>query len=449
MNTKLKILFVEDDLFTRQMTKRALSKYGTVTPCESYQAALKELDNYKYDIAFFDLNLNGELSGLDLIKYAKSKGLYTIVLSGENEGKTIESAFINGAADYLSKPYTDEQLQSVINRYSNNRNHIKFEQIITKSFITKSQRQNQELNKLKNITISDKPIFIQGETGTGKRVVSHIIRDILDSKNFIEVNCSQFSDELITGELLGYKKGAFTGADNDKVGLLEKANDGIIFLDEIHALSLRSQKVLLKALEEKEFYPVGSTELVKSNFRIVSATCEEIESLIALGQFREDLYARISTFNINLMPINQRPEDIDLLFDYYIQKSLVRIYINDSAKEILKNYSWPRNTRELKDLVENWVVNGDRLITPEVLPAHIRHNLSKSDKFISDLYVDMVEEHGLSNFLKFMKKELTREVINRNNGSMRKAADHMKTSYSQLSTFLKKNKELNLSEGLS
>lgn len=445
--SNLKILFVEDDDLTRQVTRRVLSKYGKVVPVNNYISALNFLDKESFDVAFFDLNLHGELSGLDLVKYAKSKGLYSIVVSGETENNTIENAFLGGAIDYLLKPFNDEKLQNVMNRYFNNKRHLDFENIINKNFITKSQKQLDELYKLKNITISDKPIFIQGETGTGKRVVSHIIKKISGCDNFVEVNCSQFSDELIASELFGHKKGAFTGAGQDKIGLLEKANGGIVFLDEIHALSMKAQKTLLKALEEKEFYPVGGNDLVKSDFRIISATCEDIQLLISRGLFREDLFARISTFHISLLPLRERREDIDLLFQYYIQKSLIQIFINDSAKEILKQYSWPRNTRELQDLVENWVVNGNRLITPDVLPTHIRHNLSHEVKLIPDLYLDMIEEYGLSDFLKFLKKEIAKEVIKRNQGSMRKAAEQMKTSHSQLSAFLKKNKDLNLREG--
>ncbi len=211
--------------------------------------------------------------------------------------------------------------------------------------------------------------------------------------------------------------------------------------------TLRAQKILLKALEEKEFYPVGSNKIIKSYFRIVCATCEDIVQLIDRGLFREDLYSRISTFTIDLFPLRERKKDIELLLEYYIQKSLIQVFINDSAKEILKSYSWPRNTRELQDLVENWVVNGNRLITPDILPSHIRHNLVKETKFIPDLYLDLVEEFGLADFLKFMKKEMSQEMMKRNQGSMRKASEQMKTSYSQLSIFLKKNRDLNLYEG--
>lgn len=280
-----------------------------------------------------------------------------------------------GAKDYLSKPFAQDKLSIVISRYLNNRQHLQFEKIINNSFITKSPELTQELYKIKNLSISDRLIFIHGETGTGKRVVAHLIKQILKVPELIEVNCSQHTDELFSSELFGHKKGSFTGANEDRIGLLEKAHNGVIFLDEIHALSSKSQKTLLKAIEEKEFYPVGSNKKVRSNFRVISATCENIELLMETNQFREDLYARISTFEILIPPLRSRVEDISLLFEYFISKQLINILITEETKTVLERSSWPRNTREIQDLVENWVVNGHRLITPAVLPAHIKNNI--------------------------------------------------------------------------
>jgi transcriptional regulator with PAS, ATPase and Fis domain len=223
--------------------------------------------------------------------------------------------------------------------------------------------------------------------------------------------------------------------------------NGIIFLDEIHALSVRSQKTLLKAIEEKEFYPVGSNKPVKSNFRVISATCENIQELISSGKFRNDLFARISTFQINLLPLRERKEDIDLLFEYFISKYLVQVLITTEAKALLRNYSWPRNTREIQDLVENWIVNGQRLITPDVLPGHIKLNITQMNSFIPEAYFDFVEEHGLTEFLTFLKKEIAESMIKRNAGSMRQASKAMQVSHSNLSNFLKQNKSKNLYMG--
>ena len=327
MENETTILLVEDDLLTLRTNKRLLSSYGKVLTASNSFDAEQIMIERKIDVSFFDLNLDGELEGLNLIKKAQSANIYSIVVSGESREDVLHSAFENGAKDYLLKPFNNEKLIQVIQRFFNSKKHLEFENLINKAFITKSQAQVEEIYKIKNLTISDKPVFINGETGTGKRVIAHLIKEISQSEKFIEVNCSQFTDELIASELFGHTKGSFTGAHNDKIGLLEEAHNGIVFLDEIHALSLKSQKTLLKAIEEKEFFPVGSNRLVKSNFRVVSATCENMEELIGAGKFREDLFARISTFQINLLSLKERKEDIGLLFDYFISKHLVQILI--------------------------------------------------------------------------------------------------------------------------
>lgn len=444
----LKILLVEDDLLTQRTSKRTLSQYGEVTIASTLFEGRRLIDQHSFDVGFFDLNLNGELHGLDLISYAKNKSLYSVVVSGESDDTTIRSAFEQGAKDYLLKPFTEDKLDQVMASFRNSLKNDESENLIKRHFTTRSERQINELKKINNLRISDKAIFINGETGTGKRVVGHIIKAACNQKNFVELNCSQFNDELLASELFGHVKGAFTGATQDKEGLLSKAHNGIIFLDEIHTLSLRSQRTLLKAIEEKTFYPVGGSKPVNSNFRILSATCENIHELIRQGAFRQDLFARISTFQIKLLPLRERTEDILPLIQYFISKHLVQIYIEDESKQLLERYAWPRNTREIEDLVENWVVEGTRIISPDSLPVHIRNNSPIDINFIPEVYFDMIEEHGLNDFLTYLKKEIVTGAIKRNGGSMRKTALEIGASYSSLSTFLKQHKALNLSQGI-
>lgn len=440
IDQNLNIILVEDDALTAQTNKRLLKQYGNVLVANDAKEAHSLIKNHKFEIAFFDLNLYGELDGLKLLTLAKMMGIYSVVLSGEVRTDILEESFVNGAKDFLNKPFNQKKLDSVMHRYLNFKRDSEFEDIINSNFITKSNKQTEELYKIKNLSFSEKPIFISGETGTGKRVVAHIIKRVLGLKNFVEINCSQYNDDLFASELLGHKKGSFSGAIEDKKGLLELANEGIIFLDEIHSLSSKSQKTLLKAIEEKEFFPVGSDKKVKSNFRVISATCENIHSLVAQGSFRQDLYARISTFNIELLPLRKRSEDINLLFEYFISKQPFRIVIKESTSKLLENYFWPQNTREIQDLVENWVVNGHRLITPDTLPIHIKNNIRPQDTIINDYFLDMVEEIGLTEFMVRFKKELIQAMIKRHGGVMKYASEAMKASYPSLSDFMKKNK---------
>jgi transcriptional regulator with PAS, ATPase and Fis domain len=173
----------------------------------------------------------------------------------------------------------------------------------------------------------------------------------------------------------------------------------------------------------------------------MSATCEDIHSMIELGTFRKDLYARISTFQISLSPLRERREDIELLFHYFISKQPFRILINDLALECLHNYSWPQNTREIQDLVENWVVHGHRLITPDVLPSRIKNNIFESKGLVTDEHLDLVEEMGLKEFLVVFKKELIQGMTKRHNGTVRTASKAMDVSPAHVSRYLQTHKD--------
>lgn len=436
MEKELQILLVEDDLYTQSVSKRILGRFGKVEAASTKEEAQGLLKAKIYDMAFLDLNLHGKLDGLNLIKLTQDYKTYPVVVSGETDKGIIQKSLLNGAKDYLLKPFDDSKLDSVIARYLLNKKELQLLQKIRKGFVTRSEKQANELSKIVNLSISDKPIFVDGETGTGKRVVAHLIKETLGCENFIEVNCSQFIGDTTRSELFGHKAGSFTGATSDKVGLLQKAHEGIIFLDEIHALPLEVQRLLLKALEEKVFYPVGSNIPVKSDFRIIAATCENIIELIAGGKFREDLFARISTFQIKLMPLRDRSEDIIPLFDYFISKHPFQMLITDEAQEILKAYSWPRNTREVQDLLENWVVNGHRLITPELIPHRIKSNLSPEKRIFSQHHLDLIEDMGMKDFMAQFKKEIIQEFIKRNNNSTRQAAKKLGMAPSTISEFL-------------
>ncbi len=438
------ILIIEDDALTMQINRKMLSPYGKIFCARNDIEATEYLSSGNIDLAFFDLNLNGELTGINLLNLARINKIYSIVLSGESATATLEEAYRNGAKDYLAKPFSQEKLTAVMTRFFNNQKHLEFETLINKSFITKSQSLSEELYKIKNLSISDKPVLIQGETGTGKRVIAHLIKQVLKADNFLELNCAQFSDEIFSSELFGHKKGSFTGADSDKVGILEKANNGVVFLDEIHGLSIKSQKALLKAIEEKEFYPVGSTNKVKSNFRVICASCDDIRDMIDLGTFRQDLFARINTFSINIPALKDRKEDINLLFEHFISKQLIQVVISADAKKVLESYSWPENTREIQDLVENWVVHGKRLITPDELPSHIRNNITKSSKLVTDEHLDLVEEHGLKEYLTLYKKEIIEQMTKRYDGKVAKASKPLGVAHSNLSNFLKNHKHKSL-----
>ncbi len=444
----LNILIVEDDNLTLATNKRILREYGTVSSATNTQDAIELLTSNSINVAFIDLNLHGELKGLELIKYAANKNIWPIVVSGEDDPAILKEALLNGAKDFLLKPFTIEKLEQALKNLKINLNRSNDEKVIRENFITQSSKQISELLKLGKIAHSDKAIFVRGPTGSGKRVVSEICKKLHKNNTFIEVNCSQFNDELLASELFGHKKGAFTGATENKVGLLETAHNGIIFFDEVATMSMSMQQKILKALEEKTFHSVGSNQPVQSNFRAIFATCEDIDALIKAGKFRDDLYARAATFQINILPLKERKEDILLQIEYFISKQHIRIFIEDEAKEALVNYDWPRNTREIQDLIANWISDGDRIITLDQLPLEMRTAKRKEEiHFINESHLELIEQYGLNSFLTFIKKEATLGMIKKHNGIIKSAAEVMNVSYPSLCSFLKNNQKNALISG--
>ncbi len=244
--------------------------------------------------------------------------------------------------------------------------------------VGKSNKILKVFEMIQNVAPTDSTVLITGESGTGKELVAKAIHSLSKRKDFpfIPINCGAIPRDLIESELFGYKKGAFTGANSNKIGRFEAANEGTVFLDEIGELPLDMQVKLLRVLQENEIQPIGSTNPTKINVRIIAATNKNLEKLVEEGKFREDLYYRLNVININLPPLRERKEDIDLLIDYFFNKFVKKhnklesiLGIAEETKFILKNYSWPGNVRELENCIERLIIlKNDGIILPSDLP---------------------------------------------------------------------------------
>ena len=244
--------------------------------------------------------------------------------------------------------------------------------------IGKSSKMQKIFETIKNVAQTDSTVLITGESGTGKELIAKAIHRLSKRKDkiFIPINCGAIPKDLIESELFGYKKGAFTGANVNKIGRFEAANNGTIFLDEIGELPLEMQVKLLRVLQENEIQPIGSNLPVKINVRIIAATNKNLENLINENRFREDLFYRLNVIHINLPPLRERKEDIDLLIDHFFKKytekheKTDKIFgISDETKFILKNYNWPGNVRELENCIERLIVlKPEGIILPSDLP---------------------------------------------------------------------------------
>lgn len=443
MKGHLKILVVDDDKLWKMSFIKRLQIYGEVDDCDSEVTGIKAMERKHYDLCFFDLDLAGSLKGLELISLASQRNIYSIVVSAHDHEDIVTEAYNRGTIDFLSKPLSPNALEEIFKRY-----YVKTQQdqIITqmkKRFITQSDALNDGLELLTKINLSSAPLLLTGESGTGKSLLAQIVHELTQEKDapFIALNCSQFNESTLTSEIFGHVKGSFTGATKDKEGLLKKADGGTLFLDEIHSLSAAAQQKLLTTLETGVFYPLGSERPTKSSFKLISATCENLNHLIAEKEFREDLYYRIKTFLIEIPPLRERKEDVILNFKHFLEQKERRIIIDHEAKYHLENYSWPGNSREIRDLVENWHIEGHGVITKKELPSYIftsKHEEEFAPPLLSISLIEHAKKVGLKTCLDDVKLEIIKTFLQNHHGKQVLVAQELKTSESSISKIIKK-----------
>jgi DNA-binding NtrC family response regulator len=436
----MKCLIVEDDKYQRLSLKGLLQAHSVVE-AKTFHEAVSLLSTQAFDIAFIDLELDGDFVELELAKLAKEKGVYAIITTAHAENSLIQKAYQLGCQDYLTKPITENSLELVLKRYVSFDSEKRIDTLIKKNYITTHPRTLNELNIIKKIGLTDKPILVKGPSGTGKRVVAHIIREALKTSKdkFVEINCAQFTEGLIESELFGHCKGAFTGATEDKIGLLSRGDGGIVFLDEIHSLSKAAQQKLMKAVEEKEFYPVGASKPIKSKFRVICATCEDLLELVTENKFRPDFYARISSIQIELFGLNERKNDILPLINFYCDKNPRKISITEEAKKELFSLEWRKNTRDIESLVEYWQIHGYEVITSKEIPSQFKHQTFEgSVATLSKRDIKKIQEIGLINYLDLLKSQIVETFVEMNNGSQTEAALMLRTSKQFVGKIVKK-----------
>jgi len=307
-------------------------------------------------------------------------------------------------------------------------------------FLTNDPNILSMLQMVGKIAPSDATVLIQGESGTGKELVAKRIHELSKraSKNLISINCGAIQETLLLSELFGHEKGAFTGAINQKKGLVELANGGTLFLDEIGEMGLEAQAKLLRFLQEGEIYRVGGKAPIKVNVRIVSATNRDLETQVKNGKFREDLFYRLNTVTLRIAPLRKRPSDISLLIEHFLKDdklgiSLVKA-VSPAAMEILKRYHWPGNVRELQNTVERFKILGEsEVITENDIPF----NITKSGQ---ECEADNFDDPASLLLSQVERKHILR-VLNHFKGNKTKAADALgitvKTLYNKLAGYEK------------
>jgi len=366
------VYVVDDDPSAREgvagLIRSAGLKARTFTSAQEFLAAPRpEIPS----CLVLDVNLPG-LSGLDLQQELTKSGdqIPIIFLTGHGDIPMTVRAVKAGAVDFLTKPFDDEDLLNAIRQCitsdgkQETRSEMNFGQM---QIVGNSRALKQVLDLVRTVAPSDSTVLLLGETGTGKELIARAIHNCSPRKNrpFVKLNCAAIPTGLLESEFFGHERGAFTGALTQKIGRLELADQGSLFLDEIGDIPLDLQPKLLRVLQEREFERLGSTHTKKVDVRIVAATHCALEEMVVQRQFRLDLYYRLNVFPISIPPLRERREDIPLLARYFVQQFARRMHktvesISPQTMEALVHYSWPGNVRELQNVIERSVVVYDK-----------------------------------------------------------------------------------------
>jgi DNA-binding NtrC family response regulator len=443
-----RLLIVEDEPLMRSIiVQLARSEGYEVMEAPAAEVALHIFEKEKVDLAILDLNLTSGGSGLDLLRKMREQDpeVMGIIVTAYASVESAVEALHQGAYDYITKPFANDHLKKVMrnalegkalfreNRFLRQelREKYRFESIIGKSDAIEAT-----FRVMEKVARTDSSVLITGESGTGKELVARAIHFSSDraSNRFLPINCGALPENLLESELFGYKRGAFTGAGQDKVGLLKAADKGTILLDEIGELPLALQVKLLRALQEREAYPLGANDPVAFDVRVLCATNKNLENEVKAGRFREELLYRINVININLPALRERQDDIPLLANHFLrkyEKSLSRTAMRFSkgAMRLLINYAWPGNVRELENSIERAAI----LAETDVIHSH---DLPDKLRTTSPVMAS-IENTGMT--LEELEREHIKRVLDKVENDKVKAAQvlgiHLSTLYRKVQRY--------------
>jgi len=385
-----KILIVDDEQKIRFVLTCLLEEKGyTVETASDGSEAIDAAERFLPDLVLMDLEMP-EMGGLESFRALRERGFAgkVIVLTAYGTIPSAVETMKLGAFDYLTKPFINDELLIVIERallhdrmekeWAEARDRLN-DKFTVEGIITNNREMLSLLDIVKRIAPTDSPVVITGESGTGKELFANAIHQhsLRKDKSFVAVNCGALPRNLVESELFGYRKGAFTGAVSSKPGLVEKAHGGTLFLDEVAEMEPEIQVKLLRFTQAGEFIPVGATEPMKVDVRLISASNRNLEAAVSEGTFREDLYYRLNVASLRLPPLRERIEDLPLLVDHFLKKlgkklSKENYRFSNEAMEALQLHRWPGNVRELENAVYSaMVMTAESPMGPEALPVSV------------------------------------------------------------------------------
>lgn len=441
-NKEINILVVDDSPDALEMVSRKLKKHNfNVFKAVDAAMAITILENEDIDIVITDYKMP-KVSGLELIKHIRAnyKHLIVIMITGYPTIDGAVEAVKMGAEEYLTKPFTDEELLKAVSNAAG--------KISTKKIVDNGEKPSQSFGIIgssepmkevfrsieKSIAISA-TVLITGESGTGKELVARAIHynSSRAAAPFVPVNCGAIPETLLESELFGFVKGAFTGASETRAGFFIVADGGTIFLDEIGETSLSMQVKLLRVLQDKQISLLGAKQSRRVDVRVITATNKTLQSLVTQGNFREDLFYRLNVINIQLPPLRDRGDDIILLSNHFLEKHSKEIGIttpslSDNAITAMKKYNWPGNVRELENMIQRLLIMTDvQVIDAPDLPESMRFCVQK--------------DRGLDRSLAEVEQEHIRNVLNSVQGNKTKAAQILGIDRKTLRNKLNENTE--------
>ena len=444
------ILVIDDEPNLRHMLTVVLEKAGyTVSSAADGEVALSLIDAKPFDLILCDLRMPA-MDGLTFLKHAAAKSLdaAVIMMSAYGSIDTAVEAMKLGAADYISKPFKPDEILLKLGQIEE-RNRLRQENIrlrheIQETFsfqniVAKCEAMRKIFDTIQKIADYKTTVLITGESGTGKELIARAIHYNGERKHgpMVAINCGGLPENLLESELFGHVKGAFTDAKKDKKGLFQEASSGTLFLDEIAELSLSLQVKLLRVLEDEMVRPVGSTQFVKVDVRIIAATAQDLAEAVKQVTFRDDLFYRINVLSIHVPPLRDRKEDIPLLVNHFIEKLNKRLQkgiegIRADALQVLMDYPWPGNVRELENVIERTMALTDRLeIHTDELPDEIRSGQ------IAPVEPWPTSSISIKNNTMALEKALIQRALSETNNNRTRAAKLLEISHPTLLSKMK------------
>jgi two-component system, NtrC family, response regulator AtoC len=421
-----RILIADDHDALRRGLARGLTEAGhEIEEASNGNAAIERLHDSYFDVVLSDLKMGGS-DGLDVLKTARALHPTTavILMTAFGTVNTAVEAMKSGAFDYVQKPFEIEEMEVKIEkalevkRLKNQLDYLRDTQNDIYDFdriVGSSPALQKVLDIVKKVAKSNTTVLIRGETGTGKELIAGATHhnSLRASRNFVKVNCAALQENLLESELFGHEKGAFTGADKQRIGRFEQADGGTLFLDEIGDMSASTQAKILRVLQEHEFERLGGTRTLRVDVRLIAATNRDLPAMVQAGQFREDLYYRLNVVSIEMPPLRERKEDIVPLANAFIRKFAGELKkkiegIEPEAQKMLMRYNWPGNIRELENTIERAmllaegraIASGDLRLGEVATPGSGREQASVVKIPPTGIPLEDIERHALIEALK-------------------------------------------------